>query len=88
MGFSIFVLCAICARLSPKGGVMSEAGSAMHSEDIDLDEGGAEAVLGGAAKPMTLEQALKAGYTEVACKPHGTLVKNMKTGKEMTIPYK
>jgi hypothetical protein len=67
---------------------MSDVSSAMHSEDIELDEGGAEAVIGGAAKPMTLEQALKAGYTEIACKPHGTLMKNMKTGKEMTIPYK
>ncbi len=67
---------------------MSDVSSAMHSEDIELDEGGAEAVVGGAAKHMTLEQALKAGYTEIACKPHGTLLKNMKTGKEITVPYK
>ena len=62
---------------------MSEA---MHSEDIELDEGGAEAVIGGAAKHMTMEQAVKAGYHEVACGQHGTVMKNAK-GNEIVVPY-
>jgi hypothetical protein len=66
---------------------MSDVSSAMHSEDIELDEDGAEAVVGGAAKNMTMAQAVKAGYSEVACEPHGTLMRNHK-GHEVVVPYK
>ncbi len=66
---------------------MSEVKSAMHSEDIELDDDGAEAVIGGAAKHMTMAQAVKAGYSEVACEPHGTLMRNKK-GQEIVVPYK
>jgi len=62
---------------------MSEA---MHSEDIELDVDGAEAVIGGAGKPMTMEQAVKDGYAEVACGEHGTVMRNAK-GKEIVVPY-
>ena len=65
---------------------MSDVSSAMHSEDIELDEGGADAVIGGAAKHMTMEQAVKAGYREVACGQHGTVMQNAK-GTEIVIPY-
>jgi hypothetical protein len=67
---------------------MSDVSSTMHDEDIELDEGGAEGVIGGAAKHMTMEQALKAGYTGIACTRQGTLMKNNKTGKEIVVPYK
>ena len=66
---------------------MSDVSSAMHSEDIELDDGGADAVVGGAAKHMTMAQALKDGYTEVACERHGTLMRNKK-GQEIVVPYK
>jgi hypothetical protein len=66
---------------------MSDVSSAMHSEDIELDEGGAAAVIGGAAKNMTMAQAVKAGYSEVSCEPHGTLMRNSK-GHEVLVPYK
>ena len=65
---------------------MSQDQSTMHTEDIDLDETGAESVIGGASahKHMTVAQAEKAGYTEIGCeKGGGTLMKNMKTGKEI-----
>ena len=65
---------------------MSEAKSAMHSEDIELDEGDAEAVVGGAAKRMTMGQAVRAGYREVACGQHGTVMQNAK-GNEIVLPY-
>jgi hypothetical protein len=60
---------------------------AMHSEDLELDDAGAEAVLGGAMRQMTMEQALKAGYHEIACGQHGTLMRNRK-GEECLVPYK
>jgi hypothetical protein len=67
---------------------MSDAKPAMHSEDIELDEDGAESVIGGAARSnMTLEQALKAGYHEVFCGKDGTLLRNGH-GKEIVVPYK
>lgn len=65
---------------------MSEPES-IHSEDIDLDESGAEAVIGGiAVKHITVERALKEGYEEVACTRKGTLMRSVKTGKEILIP--
>ncbi len=66
---------------------MSDVSSTMHNEDIELDDDGADAVVGGAAKHMTMAQAVKAGYTEVACEPHGTLMRNKK-GQEVVVPYK
>ena len=68
---------------------MSEGQSTMHTEDIELDEAGAEAVVGGVAvKHITLEQAFKQGFKEIECMTNGTLMKNMKTGKEILVPYK
>ena len=46
---------------------MSERQSPMHTEDIELDEPGAEAVVGGVAvKHITPEQAFKQGYEAIA----------------------
>jgi hypothetical protein len=68
---------------------MSEGQSTMHTEDIELDESGAEAVVGGiAVKHITMEQAFKQGYESVACMKQGTLMKNLKTGKEIIVPDK
>jgi hypothetical protein len=68
---------------------MSEVQSNLHSEDIELDEAGADAVLGGSVpvKHISEAQAVKEGYVEVACASNGTLMKNMKTGKEIIVPY-
>ena len=67
---------------------MSEVQSNLHSEDIELDSAGADAVLGGVTvKHITEQQALKEGYQAVACAANGTLMKNMKTGKEILVPY-
>ena len=66
---------------------MSEHRSTMHTEDIELDEAGAEAVVGGVAvKHITPEQAFKQGYEAIAVMRHGTLMKNYKTGKEIIVP--
>ena len=68
---------------------MSEGQSAMHTEDIELDETAAEAVVGGVAvRHITLEQALKQGCVEIECMRHGSLMKDMKTGKQFLFPYK
>jgi len=65
---------------------MSESPS-MHTEDIELDETDAEAVVGGiAVKHISLERALKEGYEEVGCMKQGTLLRNKKTGKEIIVP--
>ncbi len=66
---------------------MSEGQSTMHTEDIELDESGAEAVVGGVAvKHITMHQALAEGYKALACVKQGTLMKNTKTGKEIIVP--
>jgi hypothetical protein len=66
---------------------VTEGRSTMHNEDIELDETGAEAVTGGVAiKYITPEQAFKQGYEAIAVMPHATLMKNMKTGKEIVVP--
>ena len=66
---------------------MSERQSPMHTEDIQLDEPAAEAVVGGVAvKHLTREQAFKQGYEAIAVMRNGTLVKNYKTGKEIIVP--
>ena len=66
---------------------MSERESPMHSEDIELDERGAEGVLGGVAvRHITPEQAFKQGYEAIAVMRNGTLMKNYKTGKEIIVP--
>ena len=67
---------------------MSEGKSALHTEDIELDETTAEAVVGGVAvRHMTLEQALKQGCVEIECMRNGSLMKDKK-GNEFLIPYK
>ena len=59
----------------------------MHTEDIELDETAAEAVIGGVAvKHITVAQAMKEGYEQVACIRNGTLMRNEKTGKEIIVP--
>jgi hypothetical protein len=64
---------------------MSDGSSHLDSEDIDLDEGGDGTVVSGAAAHVTtIERALKAGYTEVACGQHGTLVRDKK-GQETVV---
>jgi len=66
---------------------MSERQSPMHNEDIELDEPGAEGVVGGVAvKQITPEQAFKQGYEAIAVMRNGTLMKNYKTGKEIIVP--
>lgn len=66
---------------------MSEHQPAMHTEDIELDEAAAEAVVGGyAVKHITPEQAFKQGYEAIAVMRNGTLMKNYKTGKEIIVP--
>ena len=68
---------------------MNERRSTLHTEDIELDERGAEAVIGGVAtRHITAEQAFKEGYEAIAVMPHATLMKNMKTGKEIVVPDK
>ena len=68
---------------------MNEGQSTMHTEDIELDETGAEAVTGGVAvKHITAEQAFKEGYETIAVMPHAMLMKNLKTGKEIVVPDK
>jgi hypothetical protein len=65
---------------------MSELES-IHTEDIELDETGAEAVIGGVAvKHITMDRALKEGYESIACARNGTLMRNRKTGKEIIVP--
>jgi hypothetical protein len=59
----------------------------MHTEDIELDETAAEAVIGGVAvKHITMARALKEGYEQVACTRKGTLMRSQKTGKEIIVP--
>ena len=66
---------------------MSERQPPMHTEDIELDEAAAEAVVGGVAvKHITPEQAFKQGYEAIAVMRNGTLMKNYKTGKEIIVP--
>ncbi len=66
---------------------MSERRSMMHTEDIELDEPGAEAVLGGAAvSHLTAEQAFEHGYEAIAVMLNGILMKNIETGKEIIVP--
>ena len=68
---------------------MNKDWSTMHTEDIELDETGADAVVGGVAtEHITLEQAFKQGYETIAVMPDATLMKNMKTGKEIVVPDK
>jgi len=70
-----------------EGGTMSERQSTMHTDDIDLDERDAEAVVGGVAvRHLTPEQAFKQGYEAIGVLRTGTLMKNMKTGKEIIVP--
>jgi hypothetical protein len=65
---------------------MSEAES-IHTEDIELDQSSADAVIGGiAVKHISVERALKEGYESMACTRQGTLMRNRKTGKEILIP--
>jgi hypothetical protein len=76
---------------------MSEAESTMHTEDIDLDESGAESVIGGAGiykgdgasihrSHLTMSQAVKADYQPIACERDGiTLMRNIRTGKEILV---
>jgi hypothetical protein len=72
----------------PEGGAMSEGKSAMHTEDIELDETTAESVVGGyAIRNITLEQALKQGCVEIECMHNGSLMRDKK-GHEFLIPYK
>jgi hypothetical protein len=66
---------------------MNKGRSTIHTEDVELDETGAEAVIGGSAtKHITAEQAFKQGYEAIAVMPHATLMKNMKTGREIVVP--
>jgi hypothetical protein len=66
---------------------MSERESTMHTEDIELDEAGAEGVLGGVAvRHITPDQAFKQGYEAIAVMRNGTLMKNYKTGEEIIVP--
>ncbi|MGH2850040.1 MAG: hypothetical protein ACRDLP_05430 [Solirubrobacteraceae bacterium] len=66
---------------------MSERESPIHTEDIELDEPAADAVVGGfAVKHLTPEQAFKQGYEAIAVMRNGTLMKNYKTGKEIIVP--
>ena len=68
---------------------MTKDRSTMHTEDIELDATCAEGVTGGVAvKHITAEQAFKQGYEAIAVMPHATLMKNMKTGKEIIVPDK
>jgi hypothetical protein len=68
---------------------VNEERSTLHTEDIELDEPAAEAVTGGVAvKHISAEQAFKEGYEAIAVMPHATLMKNMKTGKEIVVPDK
>jgi hypothetical protein len=73
-------------QMAPKEADMSDDRS-MYSEDIELDEGTADAVVGGAHKhAMTFEQAARAGYEPIASSPDGaTLMRNPKTGKEIRL---
>ena len=68
---------------------MSDSKSAMHTEDIELDETTAESVVGGYAvrHNITLEQALKQGCVEIECMRNGSLMRDKK-GHEFLIPYK
>jgi hypothetical protein len=69
---------------------MSEVQSNLHSEDIELDEAGADAVLGGSipVKHISEEQAFKEGYVAVGCAENGTVMRNKKTGADIIVPYK
>jgi hypothetical protein len=68
---------------------MNSGEPTMHTEDLELDETGAEAVIGGfATKHITAEQAFKQGFVAIAVMPHATLMKNMKTGQEIVVPDK
>jgi hypothetical protein len=66
---------------------MSKEQSTTQPEDIELDAGGAESVVGGAgshAKPtMTIAQAEKAGYHEVACEAGGGVLMRNKKGQTL-----
>jgi hypothetical protein len=65
---------------------MGEDQPTMHTEDVELDEADAEAVVGGiAVKHMTMEQAFKEGYEQIASMRNGALMKNMKTGREIIV---
>ena len=66
---------------------MSNDQQTMHTEDIELEEPDAQAVVGGVAvKHITPEQAFKQGYEAIAVMRNGTLMKNYKTGKEIIVP--
>lgn len=64
---------------------MSQEQSTTQTEDIELDEAGAESVVGGAGKKhlMTIEQAEKLGYRPLTCEAEGMLMENPKTGKKL-----
>lgn len=76
---------------------MREPPSPMPPEDLELDEGGAASVVGGAGtyksdgggihhSRMTMSQALRSGYQPIACDRNGmTLMRNMKSGKEILV---
>ena len=76
---------------------MSERRSRMHSEDLELEESGAESVIGGAGtykshgggidtSHMTMSQAIRAGYQPITCERNGvTLMRNMRTGREILV---
>jgi hypothetical protein len=65
---------------------MSSDQSTIRAEDIELDESGAESVVGGAGpgpklSRMTITEAEAAGYEPLTCEREGMLMKNKKTGK-------
>lgn len=67
---------------------MSNEQSTVRAEDIDLDESGAESVVGGAGprpklSQMTITEAEAAGYEPLTCEREGMLMKNRKTGKQI-----
>jgi hypothetical protein len=64
---------------------MSQEQSTTQTEDIELDEAGAESVIGGAGKKhmMTIEQAEKLGYKPVTCEAEGMVMENPTNGKKL-----
>jgi hypothetical protein len=72
---------------------MSDPPSPMHTEDLELDERGAESVIRGAGtcksdgggihkSRMTMSRAIRSGYQPIACDRNGmTLMKNRRSGR-------
>jgi hypothetical protein len=68
--------------------MMSKEPSTVHTEDIELDDSGAESIVGGAgSRPqlshMSITEAEAAGYVPLTCEREGMLMKNKKTGREI-----